>query len=146
MAENEALLTGGRKAVATFEDLAVGPAPPQRQGAHQTRAVRLRWFGDLLEPRRVGGAGRNGDCAHPLPLDCLGFGSRRALSPRSAVKLSAFPRVTMLRLPGKKPLASLRRKQKKNPAAGNENTAGPVINFNWKNADGALSALEGAVR
>src|SRR5262249_1048566 len=65
MAENEALLTGRRKAVTTLEDFAVGPAHSQRQGAHQSRAVRLRWFGDLLEPRRVGGAGRNGDCAHP---------------------------------------------------------------------------------
>src|SRR5262249_58490486 len=67
MAENEALLTGRRKAIAAVEDFAVGPAHPKRQGAHQNRAIRPRWFGDLLEPRRVGGAGRNGDCAHPCP-------------------------------------------------------------------------------
>src|SRR5262249_59829549 len=46
---------------------AVASAHAERHGAPQGRAVRLRWFGVLLEPRRVGGAGRNGDCAHPCP-------------------------------------------------------------------------------
>ena len=92
MTENEALLTGRSKAITALEDFAVGRTHPERQSAHQNRAIRLRWFGDLLEPRRVGGAGRNGDCAHPCPW--IAFGSRRALSPRSAIKLSALSRAT----------------------------------------------------
>src|SRR5262249_23664136 len=34
MAENEALLTGRSKAIAAVENFAIGPAHPQRQGAH----------------------------------------------------------------------------------------------------------------
>src|SRR5262249_6299778 len=93
MTEDEALLTGRSKAITTLENFAVGPAHPERQSARQNRAIRLRWFGDLLEPRRVGGAGQNGDCAHPCPwiaLDCLGLRSRRALSPRGAKSIDAF--------------------------------------------------------
>src|SRR5262249_27592372 len=78
VAENEALLTGRRKAVTTVGDFALGPTLPERPGAHQNRSIGFRWFGDLLEPRRVGGAGRNRDCAHHCPRiasDC-GRGGR----------------------------------------------------------------------
>src|SRR5262249_52984479 len=56
-----------RKAVAAVQDFAIGPAHPERPGVHQNGAIRLRRFGDFLEPRRAGDAGRNGDCAHRCP-------------------------------------------------------------------------------
>src|SRR5262249_5594759 len=89
-AENEALLTGRRKARAAVEDSAAGPGHPERQGAHQNRAIRLRWFGDLLEPRRVGGAGRNGDCAHPCPWIALATQRGKALGASSGDRVAAL--------------------------------------------------------
>src|SRR5262249_44668672 len=82
VAENEALLTGRSKAVTTIEDFSVGPTHSERPRAHQNRPIGFRWFGDLLEPRRVGGAGGNGDWAHRcrwIASDCdRGGRSRRA--------------------------------------------------------------------
>ena len=81
VAEHQARLAGRSKAVSTVEDFAVGAAHAECQRAHQYRAVRRGRLGDVVEPCRIGDAGRNGDCAHPFALDCLDSDRGRRADP-----------------------------------------------------------------
>src|SRR6516165_2935630 len=140
MAENEALLTGRGRAITPIEDFAIGPAYAERPRAHQDGPIRFRRVGDILELRRAGAAGQNGDCAHPAPR-LLELESRRA---PSAVKHSALARNAIVALSGKTPLTTpLRERQKKVPAG--ETKIGPsALSFlMWENGGAAWRPSDG---
>src|SRR5262249_7684226 len=139
-AENCTRRAGRGRAIGPSGDCGTGPARAERQRAHQKGPVRFRRVGDILEPRRLGDAGRNGDCAHPAPrlartgvaADAVrdkGFG---ACSERCRRAFRQTPLTT-----------SLRQRQKKVPAG--ETKMGPsALSFLlWENGGTAGRPSDG---
>src|SRR5262249_54787300 len=72
MAEDQTVFARRRRAMGARKDFAVGPTRSERERADQNGTVLRRWFGDVIEPCRVGDAGGDSNCAHSLSRICLG--------------------------------------------------------------------------
>jgi len=63
MAEDQAIVTVGRRAEFARDDLAIGAAHAERQRLHQHGAVRGRRLRDVVQPYRIRGLGKDRDGA-----------------------------------------------------------------------------------
>src|SRR4029077_4020802 len=64
MAEDQPLFARRGSAILAGDDVAVGPAHPERHRADQQPTVREWWFGDILEASRILNSRRHCQCEH----------------------------------------------------------------------------------
>src|SRR3546814_20776739 len=68
MSEDQPAPAWWRPAIVAGNDLSVGPANPDRPGAHQNRAILASGLRYIFDASRLGSAGFAGECPHPASL------------------------------------------------------------------------------